>query len=80
MPTNPSRTILTETAAAFAAVYSVVVLALVSVLVVVRQPIGAPEREVSARRDSTPAGARRQGFFFAHTHPGGTTHAHYERR
>ena len=40
--TNPSRTVLTETAAAFAAVYSVVVLALVSVLVVVRQPIGAP--------------------------------------
>ena len=42
MPTNPSRTILTDTAAAFAAVYSVVVLALVSVLVVVRLPIGAP--------------------------------------
>ena len=41
-PTNPSRTILTETAAAFAAVCPVVVLALVSVLVVVRQPIGAP--------------------------------------
>ena len=42
MPTNPSRTVLTETTAAFAPVYSVVVLALVSVLVVVRQPIGAP--------------------------------------
>ena len=41
-PTNSSRTILTDTAAAFAAVCPVGVLALVSVLVVVRQPIGAP--------------------------------------
>ena len=41
-PTNPSRTVLTETTAAVAPVYSVVMLALVSVLVVVRQPIGAP--------------------------------------